>query len=52
MQMDQQFEKIDQYLQELHQLLLTSQKDSPVQSSTSIAFHASLDEAGFSTVHW
>jgi len=39
MQMHQRFEKIDQHLQELHQLLLKSQKDSPVQASTSIVSH-------------
>jgi len=39
MQMDQLFEKIDQQLQELHQLFLKSQKDSPTQPSTSIVSH-------------
>ena len=35
-QMDQRFDKIDQQLQELHQLFLKSQKDSSAQPSTSI----------------
>jgi len=39
MQMDQRFDKIDQQLQELHQLFLKSQKDSPAQPSTSIISH-------------
>ena len=39
MQMDQWFDKIDQQLQELHQLFLKSQKDSPAQPSTSIVSH-------------
>jgi len=39
MQMDQRFEKIDQHLQELHQLFLKSQNDSPVQPYTSIVSH-------------
>jgi len=39
MQMDQRFEKIDQQLQELHQLFLKYQKDSPAQPSTSIVSH-------------
>jgi len=40
MQMDQRFKKIDQHLQELHQLfLLKSQNDSPGQPFTSIVSH-------------
>jgi len=39
MQMDQRFEKIDQHLQEFHQLFLKSQNDSLVQPSTSIVSH-------------
>jgi len=39
MQMDQRFDKIDQQSQELHQLFLKSQKDSPAQPYTSIVSH-------------
>jgi len=39
MQMDQRFDRIDKHLQELHQLFLKSQNDSPVQPSTSIVSH-------------
>jgi len=46
--MDQQFEKIDQHLQELHQLFLKSQKDSPIQPFTSIVSHPRSIKLDFS----
>jgi len=48
MQMDQRFEKIDQHLQELHQLFLKSQNDSLVQPSTSIVSHPRSMKLDFS----
>ena len=39
MEMDQRSEKIDQHLQELHQLFLKFQNDSSEQPSTSIVSH-------------
>jgi len=49
MQIDQRFVKIDQHLQELHQLfLLKSKNDSPGQPSTSIVSHPRSTKLDFS----